>query len=94
MMRSAQKCINQKLRCVAHPNPGCSRKKQNVSRILDEFLAQDTEGLATSWKLLSAPVLCDKPFYERVSNFLMHVYVIPQGVKHAGLPLACQSVLN
>ena len=70
------------------------QQKQNVARILGEFLAQDTEGLATDWALLSSSVLCDRPFYERALHFLVHVYLIPKGVKNAGLPLACQSVLN
>ena len=39
-------------------------------------------------------MLCARPVYERIAHFLVHVYVIPAGVKNAGLPLACQSVLN
>ena len=70
------------------------QQKQNVARIFDEFLRQDSFGLATDWGLLSASVLCDKPVYERFSHYLVHVYLIPAGVKNAGLPLACQSVLN
>ena len=70
------------------------QQKQNVARILDAFLAQDTEGLASSWVLLSSSVLCARPVYERIAHFLVHVYVIPVGVKNTGLPLACQSVLN
>ena len=70
------------------------RQKANVARIFTEFQEQDTH-LSVSWELLSASVLCDRPIYERFAHFLeVHVYVIPKGVKNAGLPLGGQSVLN
>lgn len=69
------------------------RQKANVARIFTEFQEQDTH-LSVSWELLSASVLCDRPIYERFAHFLVHVYVIPKGVKNAGLSLGGQSVLN
>ena len=69
------------------------RQKANVARIFTEFQEQDTH-LSVSWELLSASVRCDRPIYERFAHFLVHVYVIPKGVKNAGLSLGGQSVLN
>ena len=69
------------------------QQKANVARIFSQFQAQDPE-LSVDWDDLAAAVLCARPVYERYSHFLVHVYVIAAGVKNAGMPLACQSVLN
>ena len=69
------------------------QQKSNVARIFSEFVQQDDE-LSDDWGLLSANTLCAAPVYERFTGFLVHTYLIPKGVKNAGLPLACQSVLN
>jgi len=69
------------------------QQKSNVARIFSEFVQQDDE-LSDEWGLLSANVLCAAPVYERFAGFLVHTYLIPKGVKNAGFPLACQSVLN
>jgi hypothetical protein len=69
------------------------QQKSNVARIFSEFVQQDDE-LSDDWNLLSANTLCAAPVYERFTGFLVYTYLIPKGVKNAGLPLACQSVLN
>ena len=69
-------------------------QKHNVVRIISEFLTQDADCRGVNWAQLESSVLCAKPFCERASHYLVHVYEIPSGVKNAGLPLACQSVLN
>ena len=61
------------------------QQKANVARIFDVYQVQDPE-LHVGWHLLSASVLCARPIYQRFLHFLVHVYVIPQGVKHAGHP--------
>eukprot|EP00966_Prymnesium_polylepis_P261395 6037738-Prymnesium_polylepis.1 len=66
------------------------QQQANVGRIFTLFVAQDSV-LTVDWDLLGAAILCDRPVYERFSGFLVHVYLIPAGVKNAGLPLAAQS---
>ena len=72
------------------------QQQANVGRIFQLFVAQDSEPaiVGMHWDQLGAEILCDRPVYERFSGFLVHVYLIPAGVKNAGLPLAAQSVLN
>eukprot|EP00966_Prymnesium_polylepis_P284662 6576835-Prymnesium_polylepis.1 len=70
--------------------PSWLQQQANVARIFKAFVAQDSE-LTVDWDLLGAVILCDKPVYARFAGFLVHVYVIPAGVKNAGLPLAAQS---
>ena len=69
------------------------QQKKNVTRIFTEFAEQDDE-LQGDWNQLSKAVVCAQPLYERWAGFLVYTYKIPQGVKNAGEPLACQSVLN
>jgi hypothetical protein len=69
------------------------QQKSNVARIFDLFLAQDEVG-GNTFDALAEEVLCDRPIYERLGGFLVHVYKIPPGVKNAGFPLATDSVLN
>ena len=76
-------------------------QKENVARITDAYIAQSelkklvpTKPRGSLWDELSENVVCARPFYEGLSTFLVHIYVIPEGKKNAGFPLAELSVRN
>ena len=47
------------------------------------------------WDELPETIVCARPFYERLSSYLVHKYVIPSGkMKNAGFPLAELSARN
>ena len=77
-------------------------QKNNVAKITDQFIAQDdtlkallpTHPRGSLWDELGEAVVCARSFYERLSTYLVHGYVIPAGKKNAGFPLAELSVRN
>ncbi len=76
-------------------------QKATVERILGQFNTHDKvteanpDGVdGAPWNSLPETIVCRRPYYERLAHFMVHVYKIPAGKKHAGQPLACDSVRN
>jgi hypothetical protein len=68
---------------------------QAVLKIVNAFIAQDDElEHHAHWDDLPEHVVCACAFYERLAYFLLHVYVIPGGVRNQGEPLSGDTPKN
>ena len=68
---------------------------QAVYKIVSAFIAQDDEVKQHDcWDDLPEDVACAPNFYERLAHFLLHTYVIPEGVRNHGEPLSGDTPKN